>query len=228
MKKIFLIMAFTFGVITMFAAAEPTELWNGFTDAMTVSQVTSRADKLLNNKSYTLYKEALEYGGFQHIPTTIAGILPHPDKIIIYRSPNKEFEQDPYKLGQVQNIWFYFFNNKLYGIEISWNMDIKESVIEKGIINYGSDYTIKKNTSSYNTWNFYTNIAYCWNKNDKQVYIYNTNPNGQCYGIREQIQLFVFSKSGIKQYESDLKAREETERQQAEENHKSTVDKIKF
>lgn len=201
----------------------PTELWNGFTDEMTKNQVIARADKLLNSKGYDCTWELNGRSG--SIPRIFSADdrlndFALPTALFKYRSPNREFENIH------GNIEFYFYENKLYAIEIHWNTDIQDAVIQKAIDNYGTDYELKDDFAYYITtpqYNFDAKV-YCWNKNGKKVYL----NKKKCSFNPNSLVLTVFSKNLIQRYKVDLKEKEAKQRQQAEEERKKNAERIKF
>ena len=182
---------------------DPTELWNGFTDQMTKEQVISRGNKTFNQKG-----EGYSVGPGQDIITTIAGFLPTPDEIITYRSPDDVFyhHKSAGYISDDRNIWFSFYDDKLYSVRIDWNLSIKDSLIKEAKEKYGSDFLIKRDSLLYNG-TFVDYLAYYWNLEDKDVYIYNSNSN-QNPLLAETLELHVFSKSGIEKYQVDLKEKQ--------------------
>lgn len=194
----------------------PTELWNGFTDQMTVNQVIARADKLLNAKESSKIYEPFKISSIYAFKEE----LPEPEFIAYYRSLNTEFYQD---LSRESNVLFYFYKNHLYGVEIRWNLSIKKSVIEKAKENYGSNFYIKKHRDFLGSF-YWEDIAYIWNKNYKEVFLCSTAPNTP----GERLKLFVFSKSLVQQYQSDLKVKQENERRKVEEERRKNAANIKF
>lgn len=201
----------------------PAELWNGFTDEMTKNQVIARANKLLKAEGYDCTWELNGRSG--SIPRIFSANdqlndFALPTALFKYKSPNSEFENIH------GNIELYFYANKLYAIEIHWNTNIQDSVIKKAIDNYGANYEIKDDFDYYIStpeYNFDAKI-YCWNKNGKKVYL---NKKKGSRGSNSLV-LTVFSKNLIQQYKTDLKEKEERQRQHAENERKRNSDRIRF
>lgn len=203
----------------------PVELWNGFTDEMTKNQVIARANKLLNSEGVDLSRE---------IDKNISGGIPHifyehyylndfatPDTLIGYFSKNKEFSN----YGG-RTVEFYFYRNRLYAINVDWNLDLRNEIIQKAKENYGKEYSLIKEENS-TSWPFsmtYYSDIYKWDSKTKKIFLKDT----KSYSGQPTLTLTVFSKNLIQQYNTDLKEKEERQRKQAENERKRNSDRIKF
>lgn len=205
-----------------------TELWNGFTDKMTQAQVIARADKILNAKGrrgvITSFDEY--YGSplvFLENKNKNHKIV--PDIILQYISPNKEFyryESAGYAMESV-NVQFFFYKNKLYAIQINWNLNIEDFVIQKAIENYGNTYlTLHENTYYYSTGSSFHSEILFWEDDDRNIYLESTK------GPADELQLFVFSKENLREYDTDIAKKQEYEQRQSETERKKTSENIKF
>ena len=209
----------------------PIELWNGFTDEMTKNQVISRADKLLNAKGKDFSSEIsnenskmyfVSVGGAPQIfyENTYKNDFAPPDSLIGYFSKNKEFADSG------RTVEFYFYDNQLYAVSVSWNLDLKNEIIQKAKENYGNNYRLENDsiTYSYPSYATYKSDIYCWNFNNKDIYLKETKRDGWL----QTLELTIFSKKQIRKYKSDLKVKTELKRQQAEEERKRNAERIKF
>ena len=197
----------------------PTELWNGFTDEMTKNQVIARADKLLNAKSKddSLYsntrgnRNELKFSNYTIKEEDL--IIPEPVVSISYDSPNEEFRSDWFyrRLNMRGNVRFIFYENLLYSIEIEWNKDLIESVIEQAKKMYGCNYSIINSREG--------EVLY-WNLKGKEFYLRRH--------FEDTIELFVLSKAIMKKYKADLLIRKQNERNIKEIQIQEKSKKIKL
>ncbi len=110
MKKILIIILSILIACNSFAE----ELWNGFTDEMTIEQVLSKGNKLFgcNGQNYT-EQFTPEYKWLDNGPChwrDDSARFPTPEYVIAYRSKQTQYSQDfIYGRG---NIEFYFYKGK--------------------------------------------------------------------------------------------------------------------
>lgn len=210
------------------SVSSSTELWNGFTDQMTKAQVIARANKLLNAEARDCSWELndrefilLNGGAPRVFSDGNLNDFAVPDTLLGYFSKNKEFNSN-----SGRTVDFYFYKNKLYAVNVSWNLDLKDIVIQKAKENYGNNYTLKKDDSTYSSPSYahYVSDIYCWDLPTKKVYL----KVGKRDGWLQTLTLTVFSKPLIQQYKSDSKAKQEQERKQSEEQRRKLSNQIKF
>ena len=167
MKKILIIILSILIACNSFAE----ELWNGFTDEMTIEQVLSKGNKLFgcNGQNYT-EQFTPEYKWLDNGPChwrDDSARFPTPEYVIAYRSKQTQYSQDfIYGRG---NIEFYFYKGKLSGVRVFWNIDY-ETVYNSAIKNYGTNY--KKEDYSTGDWYSPIIVKVChWNLDNKEVFL---------------------------------------------------------
>lgn len=211
--------------------AAKTVLWNGFRATMSEEQVKERI-KSLYKLDGNIDKQKME--NTDVIWITFADLLkksglyssppPTPDFSLFCKIEDNVFDQK-----DVFNLSFDFYKRELYGVSVSWAIDIKDDIIAKTKENYGFDYSCNlykhypkpiTNKSSWqdkalNNFDPYSTEAYLWQKDFIYVYLNNINVEN-AYGTFPKLTMFVFSKQLCDAaHEDELQAqKEEKARQQ--------------
>ena len=228
MKKLcFLSYAF-FVCLNVFSV----ELWNGFTDDMTERQVIARIQTLNITITPNHTKDNLNLFSGDQEDRNDSFII--PDRILECNSPNPAFSKSN------GNIFFYFFNNKLYAVEIEWNGDIANEVIEKSKENYGGhseeieDFSPEEEIF-FMTFPESTNRWLYWDSPDREIYlklpselkVMESNHGGVFIASRDTI-LYVISKNHNEEYKAELERRNRATQQEAEAARQRQIDGIRF
>jgi len=205
------------------------ELWNGFTDGMTMDQVIARADKLLNAKAVHLFVDsyAETYGAPEvfHQKREL-NIVVVPDSIVAYKSPNTEFFTDVPN----NNVCFYFYKNTLYAVAIQWNYNAVNQIIKMAFEKFGKNYDFFEEQSSTENAAYSTGIAR-WKKNDKTVYLIGETRYGyyQSFTTKDDcVSTVVFSQPIVKRYEHDLRIEKAKNAMQSAEAQRNLESRIKL
>lgn len=203
MKRILVFVLSIFITCNIFAE----ELWNGFTDDMTIEQVYAKGNKLFGCNGENLTKEFtpeykwLDNGPFHYREDSAH--FPTPEYVITYNSRQSQYRQHGDWRGNIQ---FYFYNRKLSGVKVSWDIDY-ETVYNSAVTNYGNKF-IKED---YSIGNLYspTIVRVChWILENKEVFL-----SGSDAG-----DIFVFSNKATELFNiNKKKAQEEELRKEAED-----------
>lgn len=206
MKKILIIVLSFFISFNTFAE----ELWNGFTDDMTVEQVLAKGNKLFGCNGQNFTKEFTpEYKWLDNGPChwrDDSARFPTPDYVIVYKSKLSQYEQDTvYWRGNAE---FYFYKGKLSGVRIFWNIDY-ETVYNSAVNKYGSNY--KKEDYSIGDWYSPKMVKVChWTLENKEIFISGSNNCDISVFSNKATELF----NSNKKKEQDEKLQKETEEKQ--------------
>ena len=205
MKRILFFILISFITINIFAE----ELWNGFTENMTIEEVkrigkskfgvnprdiTNNYEDRLNSTfdapiiKLNPYNVDLEKGNIYYNSEFIS----YPDKVIGFRSTDPVYNQETYKTWS--NIHFFFVNNKLYAVEVRWSLSFTD-IASPSIGKYGNDYKSEIVTHTpVNYWEAPKKVSfYRWSKENFEIFLANESDLNYDHGN----PLYIISKKGI-------------------------------
>jgi hypothetical protein len=126
MRKIIALLGVFLGLVAI--PVFGVELWNGFTSDMSKEDVVDRVQEVLDVRRIIREKEETSY---MILDSFTGGIYKHPDtEVIVIDSSSSLYGQDDNPDDDFGNIVFYFYNKKLFAVEVCWAENQEESYIE--------------------------------------------------------------------------------------------------
>lgn len=223
MKKFLFLFFVLLNILPCFA----TELWNGFTDEMTKNQVIARANKLFpKSNSYDTtvhYKNFDEF--YQFYRPFSNDNFPYSDSVIGYFVYTNEFSNN----GNNGNIKFFFYDNHLTGIVITWNEELGDAILQKAKENYGNNFKTKTEDFSTNMlWGQYiTNRYTIWENDNTDICLYEENITHK-YTDAVVIEMLALSKTRLLEKRNRVQAENQQKKKELENQRKKTIDNLIF